>query len=87
LEKKKLLRKKLIDFRQSLYGLDRSCVGSVSLCTGFSMELLEVVVGNVNDFMSAEDINTKLPVFNTEHAVDIFKILNDIRCKKLPIGM
>ena len=51
------------------------------------MELLEVVVGNVNDFMSAEDINTKLPVFNTEHAVDIFKILNDIRCKKLPIGM
>ena len=87
LEKKKLLRKKLIDFRQTLHGLGRSCVGSVSLCTGFSMELLEEVVGNANDFMSAEDINTKLPVFNTEHAVAIFKILNDIRCEKQPIGM
>lgn len=80
MDKKTLLRERLVDFRQTLHG-SGSCVGSVSLCTGFSTELLEEVVVNANDYKSVDDICNQLPLFNTDHAVSIFKILEDLRCE------
>ena len=80
-EKTMLLRDRLVDLRQSLHGSGRSCVGSVSLCTGFSMELVEEVVQNANDYKSVEDIYTKLPnksIFDVDHAMSIFTILEDV---------
>ena len=82
-EKKMLLRDRLVDFRQSLHGSGRSCVGSVSLCTGFSMELVEEVVQNANDYKSVEDIYTKLPIFDVDHAMSIFTILEDVRYENI----
>ena len=77
-EKKTLLRERLVAFRQTLHGSGRTCVGSVSLCTGFSVDVLEEVVENANEYKSVDDIYTKLPLFSTAHAISIFKILEDI---------
>lgn len=79
LEKKAHLREKLIAFRHTLHGSGKSCVGSLSLCTGFSMELVEEIIANASTLKSLEDIEDKLPLFNTDHAVPIFQILEDIR--------
>ena len=76
---KKTLKERLVAFRQTLHGSGRTCVGSVSLCTGFSMDVLEEVVENANDYKSVDDIYTKLPLFSTAHAISIFKILEDIQ--------
>ena len=78
-EKKELLRERLIEFRQTLHGSGRTCVGSISLCTGFSMQLLEEIVDNANDFKSIEDLYARLPLFSTDHAVAILEMLEDIR--------
>ena len=82
-EKKMLVRDRLVDFRQSLHGSGRSCFGTVSLCTGFSMELVEQVVQNAKDYKSVEDIYTKLPIFDVDHAMSIFAILEDVRYKNI----
>ena len=82
-EKKDRLREQLINYRQALQGSGRSCVGSISLCTGFTMELLEQVVENACDIMSVKDVEEKLPIFNKEHAKAIFDAI--FQCKTLKL--
>jgi superfamily II DNA helicase RecQ len=77
-EKKQHLRHKLTDFRQTLHGYGRSCVGSVSLTTGFSMELIDNVIEHANELTSLEKVKSKLLLFNNDHAVAIFEIVKEL---------
>ena len=45
-EQRDLFRQRLLTFRDTL-GTSRSCVGSVSLSTGFSLELVDTAVQNI----------------------------------------
>lgn len=74
-DKKQQLREQLIDYRQTLYGCGRSCVGSISLCTGFSMELIDEVVEKASELNSIDDVREKLKLFNKYHADVILNIL------------
>lgn len=70
------LREELYSFRLSLPGTGRTCVGSTSLVTGVSLELLEQIAQNASTFSSIEDLSEKLPFFSHEHALSIWDILN-----------
>lgn len=74
-EKANDLREELLAYRLSLHGHGKSCTGSTSLTSGFSIEAIELVIEHAYELTSIEDIQTKLPIFNTEHAVAIFTIL------------
>ncbi|CAB4044019.1 Hypothetical predicted protein, partial [Paramuricea clavata] len=74
-EKANDLREELLAYRLSLHGHGKSCTGSTSLTSGFSIEAIELVIEHAYELTSIEDIQTKLPIFNTEHAVAIFRIL------------
>ena len=50
-EQRDLFRQRLLTFRDTL-GTSRSCVGSVSLSTGFSLELVDIAVENIEHLMS-----------------------------------
>ena len=51
-EQKDLLKGHLLNYRQFLHGYGKSCVGSVGLCTGFSLELIDAVVDNASELTS-----------------------------------
>lgn len=78
-EQKTNLIEHLMNYRHSLHGSGKSCVGSVSLCTGFSMGLIDLVVEHASELSSIEEVKSKLPIFDSNHAVVIFEILNTIR--------
>ena len=47
------------------------------------MELVEEVVQNADDYKSVEDIYTKLPILDVDHATSIFTILEDVRYENI----
>jgi hypothetical protein len=61
----------IIDFRQTLHGYGRSLVGSVSLTTGFSMELIDKVIEHANELTSVEKVKSKLLLFNSIRSANI----------------
>ena len=77
-EQKHLLRGHLLNYRQFLHGYGKSCVGSVGLCTWFSLELIDSVVDNASELTSLEEVKCKLPLFDDNHAYVIFEILKSI---------
>lgn len=69
------LLEELQDFRLSLPGIGRSCVGSTSLATGITLDLLEQICQNAQSFNSIDDLEDKLPLFSHSHAISIWEIL------------
>ena len=69
------LRQDLIDYRLSLHGSRRSCVGGVTLATGFSIELIDTVIENALCLTSVERVLMDFPVFSAAHAQAICNIL------------
>lgn len=57
-------------------GTSRSFVGNVSLSTGFSLELIDIAVENLEQLTSVNDTVSFLPVFREENARVIFEIAN-----------
>ena len=76
--KKEALRDALVNYRLSLHGSGPSCVGGVSLATGFSMELVEMIVNSAEELKSLKEIKEKLPIFSEEHAKCILAILFEL---------
>ena len=79
-EQSDLFRQKLLQFRNTL-GSSQCCVGSVSLSTGFSLELVDVAVNNIEHLDSVESILSLLPVFSEDNAKVIFDILQNVLAK------
>ena len=68
------LQDKLTSYWLTLdYG--RSCIGSTSLSSGFSVELIELVCTSFNELNSFDDVATKMPVFTKGNAMVILDIL------------
>ena len=77
-ERKKKLRKLLLDYRQLLHGSGSTCVGSISLSTGFSLELVDLVIEHAVELTTIEEVKSKLPLFSNDHADFIFNIVKNI---------
>ncbi len=73
-EKSKLLEE-LVNFRLSLPGHGRTSVGSTSLSTGVSIELISQIVDKAHTFTSPADMEENLPIFSQSHAVSIWEIV------------
>jgi superfamily II DNA helicase RecQ len=78
-EQKDLLKGHLLNYRQFLHGYGKSCVGSVGLCTGFSLELIDAVLDNASELTSLDEVTSKLPLFDDNRACVIFEILESVR--------
>ena len=76
-EQSDLFRQKLLQFQNTL-GSSRCCVGSVSLSTGFSLELVDMAVNNIEHLDSVESILSLSPVFSEYNAKVIFDILQNV---------
>ena len=79
-EQNEILREELLNFRASLHGSGKTCVGSISLVSGFSMELVDLVIACAPELTSLAKIKTELPVFDEDHAKAIHKILTRNKC-------
>ena len=77
-EKSKLLEE-LVTFRLSLPGHGRTSVGSTSLSSGVSIELISQIVDKAHTFTSPADIEENLPIFSHGHAVSIWDIVKQYR--------
>ena len=62
----------LIDYRLSLHGSGRSCVGGVTLATGFSIQLKDTIIENALCLTSVERVKMDFPVFSAAHAQAIY---------------
>ena len=74
-EQKAKLREDLIEFRQTLHGSGKTCLGSISLASGFSMSLVDSVVLLANELTSVKKVQELLPIFDEQHAVAVFTIV------------
>lgn len=73
-----MIRKQLEEYRSTLHGSGRTCVDSIALATGFSLELIDQVVEQAISMKSPEDVLSSLPVFSSEHARKIFEIVSQV---------
>lgn len=64
----------LLEYRQQIYS-GRSCVGSVSFSTGFSIELIDAVMSSFHNINSLDFIMDYLPVFSKSNAEAIYSIV------------
>ena len=71
--KKEALRDASVNYRWSLHGS-----GEVSLATGFSMELVDMIVNSAEELTSLKETKKKLPIFSEEHAKSILAILFEL---------
>ena len=69
------LRQDLIDYRLSLHGSGRSCVGGVTLATGFSIELIDTIIENALCLTSMESVLMDFPVFSAANAQASYNIV------------
>lgn len=69
------LYEELQTFRLSLPGTGPSCVGSTSLVTGITLDLLKDITQNATAFCGVEDLEENLPLFSHSHALSIWEIL------------
>ena len=76
-EQADLFRQKLLQCRNTLRS-SRCCVGIVSISTGFSLELVDMAVNNIEHLDSVESILSLPPVFSEYNAKVIFDILQNV---------
>lgn len=69
------LREELDLFRLSLPGSGRSSVGSISLSSGISIDIIDKVVQNVFFITSVEEIESRFPVYSRMNATAIWAIV------------
>ena len=82
-EDKEKVRQDLEQYRMKLQReLGRSTVGSTGLCSGFSIELIPLVLQHLPELTSVEKVEAILPVFSKEMAQDFYYIVQ----KHLPRG-
>ena len=82
-EDKEKVRQDLEQYRMKLQReLGRSTVGSTGLCSGFSIELIPLVLQHLPELTSVEKVEAMLPVFSKEMAQDFYYIVQ----KHLPRG-
>lgn len=74
-EEKNKLNAELVQFRLSLPGQGRTSVGSTSLSSGVTTELINQIVDRAHTFSSPEDIEECLPIFSHSHAISIWNIV------------
>lgn len=74
-EQKAELMDELIEFRQSQHGSGKTCLGSISLASGFGMSLVDLIVAHANELTSVKKIMEQLPIFDEQHALRIFEIV------------
>ena len=68
-EQKGQLNEKLVMFRLSQSGHGRRSVGTTSLSSGITIEMINEFYEKAHSFSSVEDIEERLPVFSHNHAV------------------
>ena len=69
------IRCELEAYRASLQ-FGKSCVGGVTLSTGFSLELIDLTIQHCNKLVSVEMVRELLPVFSRQNAEIIYKIVS-----------
>ena len=74
-EEKNKLYEELVQFRLSLPGHGRTTVGSTSLSSGVTTELISQIIDKAHTFSSAGDIEECLPIFSHSHAICIWNIV------------
>lgn len=74
-EEQNKLYEELVNFRLSLPGHGRTSVGSTSLSSGVTIELINEIVGKAHTFSSAGDIEDSLSIFCHSHAISIWNIV------------
>ena len=92
-EQKGKLYEKLVKFRLSQSGHGRTLVGTISLSSGITIEMINEFYEKAHTFSSVEDIEERLPVFIHNHGVfrkrnlhvilcqnDLFKMSSPKRC-------
>lgn len=77
LEKKNILRQELLHYRNSI-GDSRSCVSSISLFSGFSIELINRSVELCEYLDSIKTIQAYLPVFSEDNAKVILTLIEKV---------
>lgn len=82
-DSKKRLKEALVCYRLSLHGSGPSCVGSVSLATGFSLQLIDEVIAKAPEITSVKDITETLPVFSSKQAQEIMDIITKVKQYKV----
>ena len=56
-----------------------SCVGSVGLSAGFSLELVDAIIEHACELTSIDTLKSKLPLFDNDHAHVIFEIVQSVK--------
>lgn len=74
-EQKKAIRAELEVYRASLQ-FGKSCVGGVTLTTGFSLELIDLTIVHCHKLDSVDAVQELLPVFSKENAEVIYKVVS-----------
>lgn len=74
-EQKKAIRAELEAYRASLQ-CGKSCVGGITLTTGFSLELIDLTVKHCHKLDSVVAVQDLLPVFSRENADIIYNIVS-----------
>ena len=69
---------KLVKFRLSQSGHGRTSVGTTSLSSGTTIEIINEFYEKAHTFSSVEDIEERLPVFSHNHGVAFWNVLNEI---------
>ena len=69
------LRQDLIDYRLSLHGSGRSCVGGITLATGVSIQLIDKIVDNALCLTSVERVMMGFPLFSVSHAQAVYNMV------------
>ena len=74
-KQKEGIRAELEAYRASLQ-FGKSCVGGVTLSTGFSLELINLTIFHCNKLDSIEKVQDLLPVFSRENAEVVYSIVS-----------
>ncbi|XP_066272590.1 ATP-dependent DNA helicase RecQ-like [Branchiostoma lanceolatum] len=73
-----LIRENLQDYRTYLLANTTHLYTNAEACTGFSDELIDLVVDNCTHIFDLDYIVTHLPVFYGEHAKEILRIMYEV---------
>lgn len=77
-EESDAIRSGLEKYRSTLHGSGRSCVGGITLATGFSLELIDQVVEQAVFLTSVKKIKARLPLFSNAQAEAILEVVRQV---------
>ena len=74
---RKCLLALILQLRLSQSGHGRTSVGTISLSSGITIEMINEFYEKAHTFSSVEDIKERLPVFSHNHAVAFWNALQE----------